>query len=326
MIERLSATSRNDIDRAFRDNILFRVVKTLEQPLVASQSCLRLTPEEVFQEVMGWLDRISRTEDEEELAFDINNAWAELWQQFSQLAPPNCPDSEIEQSVGVVLSFLLTCLIKLSDETLEGCRFYAKLSHILACRMHASMKNMYCVVGCIIDNPFYRSHNEELNEWIVFYMLHSSQTLTTSDGKLKTTLARDGGPKGRKKTVLFANVDKEKDVAATQVWSDMFRRYVASRNRSGVRLDTKKDNFLLLSMHAFKQYWERELKLKMPTAGAAYYAFLVDDCHFELGTDPKGQALKSESVCDALTRVLKAPLGEFDGNYLKVCQFMKRRD
>lgn len=325
MRERLSATSRNDISRAYKDNIFFKVVKTLEQPLVAEQAYLRLTPEEVFQEVVGWLDRVSRTEDEEELAYGVDNAWAELYQQLRQLSVPGCPDREIEQSVGVILSLLLTCFIKLSDETLEGYCLYTRLRNILTRRLLESMRGAQLMLGSIICHPYYQRHNQELDEWLIDYTLHSKQTLTSRDGTLKTTLTKDGQhPKGRKKSQLFVDPDGEKDEETTQYWSNLFIQYVAWRNRSSATLDTKKDNFLLVSINAFRKYWQDKCGLNLTSAGAAYYGFLVDDCHFALGTDKNGKLLKPQSVCDTITRLLREPLDNWEGNYLKVCSFFTK--
>ncbi len=154
-------------------------------------------------------------------------------------------------------------------------------------------------------------------------MLHSDNTLTDHEGRLKTTLARNGSPKGRKPSLLFTNADKEKDVEVTEHWAHVFREYISSRQHSGLMLDTKQDNFLIRSIHAFKQYWSDDKDMKLPSAGSAFCKFLMEDCLFELGEDEQGSKIKLASVNDTLTRVLSNELKEYDGDYLAVKRFMQ---
>ena len=88
-------------------------------------------------------------------------------------------------------------------------------------------------------------------------------------------------------------------------------------------LDTNQDNFLILSIHAFKQYWCDDKKMKLPSAGSAFCKFLMEDCLFELGEDEQGNKIKLSSVNDTLTRVLSKKLNEYDGDYLAVKRFMQ---
>ena len=75
MLERVSATSRNEISSVFRSNVFFMVIKNTYFSFSASMGHIHLLPEEVFQEVMAWLDRISREEDDDEVRMLIANAW-----------------------------------------------------------------------------------------------------------------------------------------------------------------------------------------------------------------------------------------------------------
>lgn len=67
MLERINVISRNEIDRAYKDHVFFKLIRILCQPYVVSLKNFHLLPEEVFQEVMAWLDFISRTEADEDV-------------------------------------------------------------------------------------------------------------------------------------------------------------------------------------------------------------------------------------------------------------------
>lgn len=64
--------------------------------------------------------------------------------------------------------------------------------------------------------------------------------------------------------------------------------------------------------------------MKLPSAGAAFCKFLMEDCLFELGEDELGNKIKLSSVNDTLTKVLSKKLNEYDGDYLAVNRFMQR--
>lgn len=324
MLERISVISRNEIDSAYKDHIFFKIIRILCQPYVVSLKCFHLMPEEVFQEVMAWLDFISRTEADEDVLVVYSSVRSRIWGDMRLLAVTQCPDEEIDKSADLVMGILFTCLMKLSDDFVDGYGFYKTLAFSLFEQMTRETKDRDHVISSIISNSYYEAHNEELNDWLIEYMLYSDNTLTDHEGRLKTTLARNGNPKGRKPSLLFTNADKKKDVEATEYWAHVFKKYISSRQRKGLMLDTKQDNFLILSIHAFKQYWCDDKKMKLPSAGSAFCKFLMEDCLFELGEDELGNKIKLSSVNDTLTKVLSKKLNEYDGDYLAVNRFMQR--
>ena len=86
MQERISVISRNEIDRAYKDHIFFKIIRILCQPYVVSLKCFHLMPEEVFQEVMAWLDFISRTEADEDVLVVYSSVRSRIWGDMRLLA------------------------------------------------------------------------------------------------------------------------------------------------------------------------------------------------------------------------------------------------
>ncbi len=320
-MERVSATSRSEIGRVYSDNALYGVVRHICLPYAASFDNLRLLPEEVFQQVMAWLDWISREEDDYEVMARIGNAWYDQRLELAGLAA-GVPEAEVDRATGLVLVFLLTCLVKLGRIPSAEGDFYASLRVSLMGQLAENMAGFHRMVGEITTHPYYLRHNGEVNDWLVEYMLKSAVTFTDSAGRLKTSITKAGKQKGRKGTVLFPLADGGKDENLTRHWAGVFRRYLAGRNRSSAVIDSTTDNIVLRSIHAFKQYWEGRLGYRLPSAGSAYLSFLTDDCGLLLGEKKDHTPIKASTVSDSLTRRLGDRLGAENGDLLKLEQFM----
>lgn len=111
MLERVSATSRNEISSVFRSNVFFMVIKNTYFSFSANMGHIHLLPEEVFQEVMAWLDRISREEDDDEVRMLIANAWFEQKSQLECLMP-DVSGEEIDNATGIIMIYLLKQFLK----------------------------------------------------------------------------------------------------------------------------------------------------------------------------------------------------------------------
>lgn len=326
MLERVSATSRNEISSVFRSNVFFMVIKNTYFSFSASMGHIHLLPEEVFQEVMAWLDRISREEDDDEVRMLIANAWFEQKSQLECLMP-DVSGEEIDNATGIIMIYLLTCLIKLGREGNECGDFYAILRNSLMWQLQENMLGFIQTFNKMISHPYYLKHNEAVNEWLMEYMMTSKTTFTDREGRLKThSITNSGKSKGRKKAILFMDKNKEKDEQRTEYWAKMFLDYLAFRKRSNVAIDCSKDNFVLRSIHAFSQYWKNKEMLRLPDAGSAYLNFLIDDCHLVVGTNNKNQPIKDSTISDMLTPLLKVKLDDIDGDLLKLEEFMSSLD
>lgn len=323
-MERLSATSRNDIAQVYRENAFFMVVSHICMPYARGFDRLRLLPEEVFQLVMAWLDRISREEDDDEVEALIDNAWHEQRLELGGMGG-EASEGELDRATGIVMTFLLTCLIKLGRRPSAEGDFYASLRDSLMGQMMGNMAGFPMMLSEITNHPYYRKHNLEVDAWLGEYMFGSTVTFTDREGRLRTSLTRGGKQKGRKASVLFALADGEKDEATTQHWAQMFNEYLASRHRSSEVIDSRKDSIILRSIHAFKQYWEDELGLELSQSGSAYLAFLMGDCGLSLGEKEDHTPIKPDSVSDAFTRLFRTKLKSDDGDLLKLQQFLSLR-
>lgn len=323
-MERVSAISRNDIDRVYRDNALFMVVNHICLPYAPTFTHLRLLPEEVFQQVMAWLDKISREEDDDEVRALIGNVWYEQSLDFAGMTT-EASDFEVSRATGLVMIFLLTCLIKLGCNPSGEGDFYASLSDLVMEQGMNNMAGFQKMARQITNHPYYLKHNEEVNRWLGEYMLKSPVTFTDRDGRLKTSITKAGKQKGRKKPILFRDANKEKDEPLTQYWATLFVEYLAYRQRSGVSIDSKKDNIVIRSIHAFKQYWIDEEGLMLPDAGSAYLSFLTDDCGLPIGENENHESIKPSTISDKLTPLLRIRLDEMNGDLGKVREFLSLR-
>lgn len=322
-MERINATSRNKIDRVYRDNALFMVVSHISMAYTRSFGSLKLLPEEVFQQVMAWLDKISREEDDDEVRAFIDTAWYEQSLDFGDLVT-GARESEVNQATGIVMIFLLTCLIKLGSDLYSEGDFYASLRDSLMRQLMEHMTGFEKTVGEITTDPYYRKHNEEVNRWIAEYMFCSPVTFTDREGRLRTSLTMAGNRKGRKSSVLFTNPDGEKDEETTQYWAKLFNSYLASRHRPSAPIDSKKGNIVLRSIHAFKQYWEEKVGLKLSQSGSAYLSFLTEDCGLPLGEKEDHTPIMASTISDLLTRQLRKKLSTPDeeGDLLSLERFL----
>ena len=330
-MERLDATSRSKIQAAYRENALYMVVSHLSLPYTRSLRRLRLLPEEVFQQVVAWLDRISREADNDEVMAFISNAWDEQCQDFLLCMGADIDEREANQATGLVMIFLFTCLAKLRGRLHHEGRFgqagfYGKLAASLHVQMEGQMTGYGQMMSGILDDPYYRMHNPEVGEWIAEYMLRQATAFTDQEGRLKTSVTQAGRQKGRKTAQLFIRPGGEKDEQKSQYWARLFLQYLASRNRlSKASINTSKANFVLLSIRAFKQYWEDKLGLQLSPEAPAYVSFLTEDCALPLGQTKDHKPIQPSSVSDKLSRMLKEKLSTYEelGHLKKVELFME---
>ncbi|MDO4165701.1 MAG: hypothetical protein Q4D56_15160 [Bacteroides sp.] len=109
MIQRLNQRQKADIRRGFRENPLYQYLNEVCKPYESELPGLRLSPEEVFQEVVAAVDEMRRVpRQREQLCTEL---WERLYCDLQALMPPvgEVPRQELQEGVSLILSALSFC-------------------------------------------------------------------------------------------------------------------------------------------------------------------------------------------------------------------------
>ena len=136
---------------------------------------------------MGWIDEIKCESDNEAVCRKMKEAWDKQWEAFcdmAELANCECPDSEVEEYVCLILGLLHNCLGKLSDEACPGNLHYLRFGNQLFASACEQSNKMMKFMRDIYHHESYRLYSQDVKDWLLDYMNNDDSLLTDSEGCL----------------------------------------------------------------------------------------------------------------------------------------------
>lgn len=170
---------------------------------------LQLRPEEIFQMVVAWLDRV-RTESDDEAAVELmQEAWDRQWlvlRDMEERLGHKCWDGELEELTCVILCWVYECFVVLSREIVHGDLWYQMMAEKLQLQMMRHMDVWTEVIGEISAECGEPQNWELLQEWLVGYVERCDAPVTTVQGDL---ILQEGGmflplPSGEHDTKMYS--------------------------------------------------------------------------------------------------------------------------
>mgnify|MGYP003369539485 FL=1 len=186
-MNRLDIQSRDKVRKRYAANPLYLMIQSIGGKYIRSDYRLKLRPEEIFQILMGWIDGIKCESDNEAVCRKMKEAWDKQWEAFcdmAELANCECPDSEVEEYVCLILGLLHNCLGKLSDEACPGNLHYLRFGNHLFASACEQSKMMMKFMRDIYHHESYRQYSLKVKDWLLDYMNNDDSLLTDSEGCL----------------------------------------------------------------------------------------------------------------------------------------------
>lgn len=277
--------SRNNLLEKFKDNPLFQLISHVGNKYQLPSSPFRLPPLDIFEIVVGWLDKMSREPDDEEVEIKLEMAWMEIHGHYQAMAEEKggCDDATLDEMTCTTLCLLMRCLDMLSESHVPSNLAYWGFSQKIGAFLDSSYLNWEDLYYAIITDSYYKRHQEQLQRWVEKYMMDRKALYTDENGKLKSNVTIHGKAKGNSKAVLFAiqgGYKNDKDEKLTEYWKNSFLTILGKRKLSDGVVNASKKNKIFQYLVAFRQYWETTLGYEMTSSPAPYFRFLVDDCEF----------------------------------------------
>lgn len=154
---------------------------------------LGLRPEEIFQMVVAWVDRVKTEPDDDVAVVMMQQAWNRQWlelKDMEELAKRTCRDGEMEELVCVILHWVYECFVVLSSERVHGNLCYRLLAEKLLLQMMGHM-GVWMEVRREVSRECGDARNGKLlKDWLVGYVEGCDAPITTVQGDL---ILQDGG-------------------------------------------------------------------------------------------------------------------------------------
>lgn len=278
-----NVSSRNNLLEKFKNNELFLLISHVGNKYLFPSCPFRLPPLDIFEMVVGWLDKISREPDDEEVEIKLEMAWLEIRGQYQTMAEEKAAsdDALLDEMTCTTLCLLMRCLDMLSESHVPSNHAYWCFSQKIGAFLDSSYLNWEDLYYAIITDSYHKRHQANLQKWVEEYMMDRKALYTDENGKLKSNVTIHGKAKGNSKTALFAmqgGSKNDKDEKLTSYWKDCFLAILSERSLSGKEINASKKNPIFKYLDAFRKYLETALGYKMPSSPAPYLRFLMDDC------------------------------------------------
>lgn len=186
-MKKLDVSQRDKVKELYGTVPLFDMISSRARKYALPPYKLRSNPEDIFQMVVAWIDRIKTEPSDEKAAKLMAGAWDEQWGYFAdmaEMARVDYCDNETEELTCLVLSWLWECLALLSDERVHGNLVYLRLADGLLAQLVGHTLRWVGMRKEILAVCSEGQGREALMQWLVDYVDDTQPPVTTVQGSL----------------------------------------------------------------------------------------------------------------------------------------------
>lgn len=192
-MKRLDALQRGEARRLYATVPLLDMIDRQARKYALPPYGLQLRPEEIFQMVVAWIDRV-RTEPDNDAAIGLmQDAWSRQWldlRDMEELSRRTCLDGELEELTCMIICWVYECFVVLSTDALHGNLWYQMMAGNLQLQMMRHM-DVWTEVGREVIGECHKAGNwDMLQDWLLGYVERSEAPITTVQGEL---ILQEGG-------------------------------------------------------------------------------------------------------------------------------------
>lgn len=192
-MKRLDISQRDKVRQLFGNIPLLGAIDRQAGKYALPPYALELRPEEIFQMVVAWIDRMKTEPDNDVVADMMQQAWNRQWRDLKdmeELAGRTCRDGEVEELSCVILCWVYECFVMLSSERVDGNLWYRRFAENLLRQLMGHLSVWMEVRGQITKVCGDARSWNLLKDWLIGYVEHHDAPLTTVQGDL--ILQEDG--------------------------------------------------------------------------------------------------------------------------------------